>query len=228
MRTAFFIDGYNLYYGLLADTPYKWLNLPALLAHINRIQNPVSFTVEVNYFTSPVLPSLATRGRQSGEAQDVYIRALKANGVTVHLGRHRLERGSAPRHIAGIQPSRLDKVDIWDLEEKETDVNLAVSMYRLLSRQQALDAAERIEQIVLVSADTDMTPALKAIKEDFPEIIVGIILPHREGIERGVPGSLKNYSDWLRRHVKLDELKAHQFPNRVPTRKKPADKPDYW
>lgn len=24
MRTAFFIDGYNLFYGLLANTPYKY------------------------------------------------------------------------------------------------------------------------------------------------------------------------------------------------------------
>ena len=228
MRTAFFIDGYNLFYGLLAGTPYKWLNLPSLLAHITQVQNPSSQVVMVNYFTSPVLPSLATRGRQSGEAQDVYIRALKAHGVTVHLGRHRLERGSAPRYIKGTPASRVDKVDIWDLEEKETDVNIAISMYRLFSRQQSLNVGERIEQLVLVSADTDMTPALKAIREDFPEITVGIILPHRQGIDRGVPGSLKNHSNWIRRHVTLDELKAHQFPDRVPTQKKPADKPEYW
>lgn len=228
MRTTFFIDGYNLFYGLLAGTPYKWLNLPALLAHITRVQNPASQTVTVNYFTSPVLPPLATRGRQSGEAQDVYIRALKAHGVVVQLGRHRLERGSAPRYIAGTPASRIDKVDIWDLEEKETDVNIAVSMYRLLSRQQNQSPEHRIEQLVLVSADTDMTPALKAIREDFPEIIVGIILPHREGIDRGVPGSLKNHSNWIRRHVTIDELRTHQFPDRVPTRKKPADKPEYW
>ena len=228
MRTAFFIDGYNLFYGLLAGTPFKWLDLPALLTYITKIQNPASETAQVNYFTSPVLPPLATRGKESAEAQDVYIRALKAKGVTVHLGRHRLNRGSAPRYLDGIPASRSDKVDVWDLEEKETDVNIAISMYRLLSKQQNLEADARIAQIVLVSADTDMTPALKAIKEDFPEITVGIILPHREGIERGVPGSLKNYSDWIRRQVKIDELQSHQFPERVPTKKKPAIKPHYW
>lgn len=101
-------------------------------------------------------------------------------------------------------------------------------MYRLLSQQQHLQADKRIEQIVLVSADTDMTPALKAIKEDFPEITVGIILPHREGIDREVPGSLKNYAHWVRKNVKIAELQAHQFPDRVPTKKKPAVKPHYW
>ena len=102
MRTAFFIDGYNLFYGLLAGTPFKWLDLPALLTYITKIQNPASETAQVNYFTSPVLPPLATRGKESAEAQDVYIRALKAKGVTVHLGRHRLNRGSAPRYLDGI------------------------------------------------------------------------------------------------------------------------------
>ncbi|MEL7630603.1 NYN domain-containing protein [Pectobacterium aroidearum] len=228
MRTAFFIDGYNVFYGLLAGTPYKWLNLPDLLTHISQVQNPASLTVQVNYFTSPVLPRLATKGKQSAEAQDTYIRALKTKGVTVHLGKHRLERGMAPRYVKDVEPSREDKVSIWDLEEKQTDVNIAISMYRLLSRQLAFDNNEKIEQLILVSADTDMTPALRAIKEDFPYITVGIILPHREGIARGTPGSLKNYSHWIRRHITIDELKKYQFPNRVPTKKKPADKPDYW
>lgn len=229
MRTAFFVDGYNLFYGLLAGTDYKWLDLPALLTHITKIQNPASETIQVNYFTSPVLPNLATLGIKSKEAQDTYIRALKAKGVTVTLGKHRLEHGTAPRYIDKHTPaSRQDKVDIWDLEEKQTDVSLAIGMYRLLSQQQNLPADERIEQIVLVSADTDMTPALKAIQEDFHEITVGVILPHREGIDRGVPGSLNNYAHWLRKNVKIVELQAHQFPDRVPSRKKPAIKPHYW
>ncbi|WP_267303702.1 hypothetical protein [Klebsiella pneumoniae] len=41
-------------------------------------------------------------------------------------------------------------------------------MYRLLSKQQNRSRCTHCT-IVLVSADTDMTPALKAIKEDFPK-----------------------------------------------------------
>lgn len=60
---------------------------------------------------------------------------LKAKGVTVFLGKHRLEHGMAPRYISiDVPASRQDKVDIRDLEEKQTDVNIAVSMYRVLSR----------------------------------------------------------------------------------------------
>lgn len=229
MRTAFFIDGYNLFYGLLANTPYKWLDLPALLTHITTIENPKSKTAKIYYFSSPVKPELASRGTQSKEAQDSYIRALKACGVSVTMGRHTLEPAQAPRFVdKSTRPSRQDKVDIWKLEEKETDVNLAVSMYRLLSKQQALNTEDQIQQVVLVSADTDIGPALQAIKEDFPRITIGVILPHREGIKRGAPGTLRNQADWMRTIVRNEELAVNQLPDKVPTKKKPIFKPDYW
>ena len=229
MRTACFVDGYNLFYGLLAGTQYKWLDLPALLAHIIRVEHPDNTLEAVSFFTSGVKPSLATRGIASKEAQDTYIRALIARGVTVFYGRHQLESGKAPRFIDKDTPaSRADQVEIWKLEEKETDVHIAISMYRLAARQAALPPEQRIEQLVLVSADTDMTPALRALHEDFPELHLGVILPHREGIQRTVPGSLKQYANWMRHLVTNVELAEHQFPLRIPTRKKPIDKPDYW
>ena len=229
MRTAFFIDGYNLYYGLLASTEYKWLDIPSLLAHIARVENPKSDSVSFQYFTAPVSPKLATRGRQSKEAQDSYIRALKAKGVEVVFGRHRLDPAKAPRFVdKDTPPSRQDQVAIWKLEEKETDVNIALSMYRTAYKQMSLPEDKRLQQMILVSGDTDMGPALRALREDFPDIRLGVILPHRENVERGVPGSLDNHADWLRRQITLEELKSHQFPDRVPTRKKPAIKPEYW
>lgn len=229
MRTACFVDGYNLFYGLLAGTEYKWLDLPALMAHIIRVEHPENILASVSFFTAGVKPSLASRGNLSKEAQDSYLRALIARGVSVTYGRHQLEPGKAPRFIDKKTPaSRLDQVDIWKLEEKETDVHIAISMYRLAARQAGLKLQERIQQLVLVSADTDMTPALQALREDFPELRIGVILPHREGIKRAAPGSLKAHSHWMRHVVTVEELASHQFPIRVPTLKKPAIKPEYW
>ncbi|BBP56683.1 NYN domain-containing protein [Pseudomonas sp. St316] len=229
MRTAFFVDGYNVFYGLLADTPYKWLNLAQLLAHIARVENPQSSLASVDYFTSSVKPELATRGILSKEAQDSYVRALKASKVAVHYGRHQLERANAPRFISrSVGASRQDTVAIWKLEEKETDVHIAISMYRMASRQETLPVEERIEQLVLVSGDTDMAPALRAIREDFPHLKVGVVLPYQTGSKRLAPGSLKEHAHWMRRVVTCEELQSHQFPHRVPTHKAPAIKPDYW
>ncbi|MDO7900123.1 NYN domain-containing protein [Pseudomonas citrulli] len=229
MRTAFFVDGYNLFYGLLADTRYKWLDLRSLLTHIVHIETPCSTIASVDYFTSSVKPSLATRGRLSKEAQDTYIRALKTTGISVHYGHHQLEPAKAPRFIdRNTKASRQDKVAIWKLEEKETDVHIALSMYRTAAKQAKLQPHERVEQLVLVSSDTDMTPALKAVREDFPAMTVGVILPHRAELNRPSPGSLKKHSHWMRRVVTCEELQSHQFPPRVPTHKAPAIKPDYW
>ncbi|WP_426142466.1 NYN domain-containing protein [Pseudomonas sp. DWP3-1-2] len=225
MRTACFVDGYNLFYGLLAGTPYKC----SLLAHIIRVEHPDSTLSDVNFFTSGVKPSLASRGIASKEAQDTYLRALIARGVNVFYGRHQLESGKAPRFVDKNTPaSRDDQVEIWKLEEKETDVHIAISMYRLAARESSLRPEERTQQIVLVSADTDMTPAMRALREDFPDLHLGVILPHREGIQRTAPGSLKQHANWMRHAVTEVELAAHQFPPRIPTRKKPADKPAYW
>lgn len=229
MRTAFFVDGYNMFYGLLAGTPYKWLNLRGLLIHVAHIEHPKSSVISIDYFTSPIKPELATRGRVSKEAQDTYVRALRSTDVSVHFGRHHLEPAKAPRFIdRNTGASRQDKVDIWKLEEKETDVHIAISMYRTACRQSMLDPDERLDQIVLVSSDTDMTPALRAIRSDFPGVVVGVVLPHRAGLNRPSPGSMKDHSHWIRRVITAEELLMHQFPNRVPTHKKPAIKPDYW
>lgn len=202
-----------MFYGLLAGTQYKWLDIQALLSHIVHVEHPGSTVEAVSFFTSGVKPSLASRGSVSKEAQDTYLRALIARNVNVLYGRHQLESGKAPRFVDKQTPaSRANQVEIWKLEEKETDVHIAISMYRLTVHQAALPPEQRIEQLVLVSADTDMTPALRAIREDFPTMRVGVILPHREGIKRTVPGSLKQYADWMRHVVTNEELAAHQFP----------------
>ncbi|MEH6672036.1 NYN domain-containing protein [Halopseudomonas sp.] len=228
MRTAFFVDGYNLYYGLLRGSPYKWLDLSALLGSILRVQEPSASLESVHYYTAPVIAKLATRGQASNDAQHRYIRALEARGVHVTLGAHRLDRGFAPRYIKGQKPSRLDQVAIWELEEKETDVNLALGMYRAACRS----SLTGVSQIVLVSGDTDLTPALSAIKQDFPGIELGVILPHRQdrgGVVRNPPGSLKACSDWMRTYISDAELAACQFPGKIPLPKKPAIvKPGHW
>ncbi|GLK91026.1 NYN domain-containing protein [Pseudomonas turukhanskensis] len=228
MRTAFFVDGYNLYYGVLHGSPHKWLDLPALLNSVLAIQDPAATLSSVNYYSAPVIARLATRGQASNDAQSRYLRALQARGVAITLGAHRLAKGFAPRFVEGQQASRLDQIAIWQLDEKETDVNLALGMYRAASRSDQL----QIEHIVLVSGDSDLAPALAAIRADFPHIRLGVILPHRakaERLQREPPGSLKQHADWLRRYISDAELAAHQLPVKVPLPSKPAIvKPDYW
>lgn len=230
MKTACFVDGYNFYYGLLNNTEYKWLDLRKLIEHILYIQNPSFELDKITYFTSPIKPDLARRGIASDEAQKTYIRALKNSNIDVIMGRHKLERARAPIYKEGVKADRSNSCDIWLLEEKETDVNVALQMYRtaLIENQKKSDDDSKIKQILLISGDTDMTPALKLIREDCPSMQIGLIFPQRENLKRTPPGSLIQLADWSRKVVRETELSQHQFPDRIATKKKPILKPTYW
>ena len=62
LRTYIYVDGYNLYYGRLRGTPYKWLNVVALFSEMVRTVEPGSEVVGVKYFTAPALARFATHG----------------------------------------------------------------------------------------------------------------------------------------------------------------------
>lgn len=230
MRSACFIDGYNLYYGLLHGTGMKWLNVRTLLQGILHEQNPNSVLEYVHYFTSPVVPRLASQGTLSLEAQQQYIRALQTTGVIVTQGKHRLDKGRAPAYVKNAPASRQNQVDVWSLEEKQTDVNIALSIYRFALKQQSIPEELRVTQLVLVSNDSDFAPALEAVKEDFPDVTLGVVAPIREVFakDRAPSGSLSKHADWYRRMVKEGEIAKAQFPEKIPTRKKPIFKPNYW
>lgn len=220
MRTFVYVDGYNLYYGVLQGSPWKWLDLAALLAPLIAEHTPGSNIVLIRYFTAPVIARLATRGGRSVEAQNTYIRALRAQGIDVQLGRHQLDAGFAPRQLPGTPPNRSDRVPVWVLNEKETDVRLALAMYRDAVRQ-------RPDQIVLVSGDSDMVPALNALRSDF-DIRIGLILPRRPDGGRPTPAALPACAHWTRTCIQDEELARSLLPDRVPTKRTPALKPAYW
>lgn len=71
MRTWVYVDGFNLYYGALKGTPYKWLNLKSFCENIF----PDGHRFEkIKYFTARV------SGAQDADApkrQDAYLRALR-------------------------------------------------------------------------------------------------------------------------------------------------------
>ena len=51
MRTYIYIDGFNLYYGALKGTPYKWLDVKALFGAILRPDNEI---LKIKYYTARV------------------------------------------------------------------------------------------------------------------------------------------------------------------------------
>jgi hypothetical protein len=82
-----------------------------------------------------------------------------------------------------------------------------------------------------VSSDSDLIPALAFLRQDFPDYPIGLILPRRESNEtkqRPPNSNLSDLVNWTRSYIRNDELQKFQLPDKVPTKKKPAVKPDYW
>ena len=160
LRTAIYIDGYNLYYGRLRGTPFKWLDMVALFSKMVGSVEPRSRVVAVKYFTAPALTKFARHGEESMRAQNDYIRAHEARYPKLFskvLGTHVYEREGTemPMYLSGQQFDKSKTVRVWRLVEKKTDVNLAIGMYRDTSKG-------HVDQVVLVSNDSDAEPVLEA------------------------------------------------------------------
>jgi hypothetical protein len=82
-KTYVYIDGFNLYYGSLKATPYRWLDLERLC----KLMLPSNDIVRINYYTARV-------GARIGDPdqplrQRTYLRALGTQPtVRVHLGHY--------------------------------------------------------------------------------------------------------------------------------------------
>ena len=70
MQTRVYVDGFNLYYGALKGTKFKWLNLVELARHVL----PADHTIDkLIYFTARVS---GVSDRDAPRRQQVYLKAL--------------------------------------------------------------------------------------------------------------------------------------------------------
>lgn len=118
-------------------------------------------------------------------------------------------------------PSKDQRQRVWMIEEKLTDVQLALTVYR-----DALSGG--VDQVVVCSNDSDVEPALKLVRQDAPDVRIGLVMPLRpdaKGQDVVSNKRLTAQTTWTRRHVLDAELAANQLPPHVPDKKKPASKP---
>jgi uncharacterized LabA/DUF88 family protein len=226
-KTIVYIDGYNLYYSRLRGGVCKWLDIVALFDAILKAQDVTSELIQVKYFTSPIKASFASHGAASDAAQTQYHRALQArhpNRLGIIKGFHIFEPSHLPIYEEGRPADKTKRVRVWGIEEKQTDVNMALEVYR--------DAVQgRCTQVIICSNDSDLEPAMRLIREDAPEIKVGLVLPLKRNSAKSTRISnkrLTHLADWVRSHILDEELANAQLPVMVATNKKPAHKPLHW
>jgi uncharacterized LabA/DUF88 family protein len=235
MKTRIYVDGYNLYYGCLKNTPYKWLDLIKLVENaILPSSIPEDYSIsslDMRYFTAPI-SGRAAQDDDSVKDQANYHRALEAlyppSKFDIIQGYFSVADTFAFK-IDDEQPDRepryCERVKVWKLEEKQTDVNIAVeALYDALT-----DTS--LEHMVFVTNDTDIAPALHKIKQA-TDIKIGVIVPTKETVRR-VSEKLTSEADWFRSNIKDIELNASSLPRSisVSTRqklRKPIAKPISW
>lgn len=228
LRTRVYIDGYNLYYGCLKGTPHKWLDLIVLFErHILPSSAPHAselLPLSIKYFTAKILEQ-AAKALDSVSSQARYHTALRKlydgrielieGYYSLTESKARLVNPDAPGTWARDCPQTL----VWKLEEKQSDVNLALQVYH-----DAITGA--VDQVVIVTNDTDIAPALKLIRAH-TTVKIGLVVPARQGVR--MPNTdLVKLAHWTRTHINADELAGSQLPRVVVGGKSPTIKPESW
>lgn len=173
-RVITYIDGYNLYFGMLAEAVkrgtraepspvwyrYMWLNIQGLAENLLL---PSQELIAVKYFTSPI-----STGRGKQERQNAYLDAIRTLPlVEIIFGRFQPDRKECDHcgHPA------------YHPQEKKTDVNIATNLI--------CDALEdRYDTAILVTGDSDLVPALEAVKKLTPhKRLVVAFPPNRQSNE---------------------------------------------
>ena len=223
MRTIVYIDGFNLYYRALKYSSYKWLDIYKLFNdRICSSINSEKTELQIKFFTANILGSIASSKNSVGNQAKYHNALLKLypNNIEIIKGKFLKETITA-RLVTDIPNFNQKEVEVLKLEEKKTDVNIAISMYRDVVNNAC-------DQIIICSNDTDLVPAVSAVYEDFPKMNIGIVFPINEKSPRVSSKEFKDISHWEWKRISNSDLEYSQLPQKIPTHKKAIIKPLEW
>ena len=165
MRTYVYVDAFNLYYGALRKTAYKWLDVVDLS---RLLLNQRHIVTKVKYFTARV--SARPHDPDQPVRQDIYLRALRTlPEIDIHLGHFLSHSVSMP--LAQPAPGGPMVARVVKTEEKGSDVNLASHIL--------MDAfADAYDCAVVISNDSDLATPIRMVRDNFGKI-VGILNPQK-------------------------------------------------
>jgi uncharacterized LabA/DUF88 family protein len=208
VKTIVYVDAFNLYYGALKDTSYRWLDL----AQLCRILLPQNEVVKIKYFTALI----AARQDDPHQPirQQMYLRALKTLPmVTVVLG-HFLSH--KVRMLAAGDPvgSKKRFVDVIKTEEKGSDVNLATHLL-CDGYEKAYDVA------VVITNDSDLVTPVRMVRERLKKTI-GVVNPHCHPSQE-----LLAHASFFK-SIRKTALASSQFPDAMKDAHGAFHKPASW
>lgn len=162
MKTIVYIDGFNLYYGALRNTPYKWLNVLTLC----NLLLPKNQIIQIKYFTA--LVSARSNDPDQPNRQLLFLRALRTLPNLDIIYGHFLEHVVSMR-LANPVPGGQKYANVIKTEEKGSDVNIATHLVNDGHKR-------RYEVAVLISNDSDLVEPIKIVRNEL-KIPVGVLNP---------------------------------------------------
>jgi len=206
--TNVYIDGFNLYYGCLRDTPHRWLDLGAFA----RLLLPGSHTIHrIRYYTARV--SALPRDPDSPRRQEIYLRALATvPNLSIVFGHFLSNTVMMPLAAPPATGSKF--VRVIKTEEKGSDVNLASHML--------VDAFNKdCEVAFVISNDSDLLEPIRIARRQLG-MQVGLASPYKKTAR--VLATEVNFI----RPVWPRTLKRSQFPSTLNDGKGTFSKPATW
>lgn len=190
-----YVDGYNLYRGLIDPknvaplSQYLWLDIHKL---INTLISRNGYELaRLKYFTAPVHDN-----QDRKERQDKFIAALETNP-------------NFSKHLGNFRPAD------HSYREKKTDTLITLNIY---SDAQIADC----KSIVLLSGDTDQVPTLEWAKRVNPNVVIHTIFPPRRA--QNELRQVSDFSYQIREgNLKLCQFPDTITREGLPTLTKPAD-----
>ncbi len=207
MRTIIYVDGFNLYYGAVKNTPFKWLDISKLCQALlpkNKIE-------KIKYFTALVSARPGDPGKPT--RQQMYLRALSTIPKLEIIYGHFLEHPVFMPLVSSL-PNNPQFVQVLKTEEKGSDVNIAAHLIN--------DGYKGLFQVaVLVTNDSDLVGPIDIVRREL-ELTVGILNPHRKPAY-----ALKKASTFVK-PIRKGVLAASQFPTKLTDGQGSFHKPPDW
>lgn len=201
-KTTVYIDGFNLYYGALKGTPFRWLDLSALAANLL----PKNDVQLIKYFTARV-KSRPSRHDPAAD-QQAYLRALGTlPNLRIYYGHYLSHVRRLPMAAPGggvlVVNGQTQFASVLKEEEKGSDVNLAAHLVH--------DAhLGRFEVAVVVSNDSDLATPVELVAREIG-LPVGVVNPHADRAGSSPSVQLRQAASFVK-SLRKSHLKRSLFP----------------
>ncbi len=207
LRTFVYIDAFNLYYGALRKSPFRWLDLQKLC----QLMLPKNDVQAIKYFTA--LVSARPGDADQPLRQQLYIRALKTiPNIEIIYGHYLTHVVRMPK--ATPPGAKQEYVQVIKTEEKGSDVNLATHLVH--------DAhLNRFDIAVVISNDSDLLAPIQLIRSQLSKK-VGVLNPQKNPSRAILP-----HVDFFKQ-IRSGGLRDSQLPDTLNDPHGTITKPTRW